>query len=584
MSRLAYFWDKKINSIREVEAEFIDGKWKAICPNHEDKNPSLEIDFEKGFYNCFPCEAAGNKFGGKLCDPPNEPDDSGEPDPLRRPIETYDYKSAGGNLLYQKLKYRTSNPPPHDKKFYYRRIDENGKEIWGTKGIQRVLYRLPELLSGCDPVFICEGEKDTDELRKLGFTVTTAGGATDWRKQFNPCFIGRDVIILPHNDSAGAGYADTVGNNLQGVAKSLRAALLPDLSEHGDVYDFLNIPGHQDIPKQQFLELVNELAKEFKDDHKNKYNFIEGKELITMETIEKEWLWDGVFPADGLGLTLGKPKVGKTTFDFNFAVAVSRGIPFLGRATKPGVVLFLALQENRDEVVKNMKRMGGNFDNFHVHFGMAPKEALEELVVEMENRKPILVVIEMLQNFMRFKKIEDYAEVTTKLEPVMDVSHRLKCFVLGSHHSPKMERELVDSALGSTGLIGGVDTAILIKKNINGRRSFSSIQRYRKPGVPDVENLVLNLCKDDVTLELGGSVQDEDSNKMKDEILKVLSNIGEGKFHTEPMTRDQIIEEIGKDRNLIIRCLKELYQEGRIKRIGAGVRSNPHKYSIERMR
>mgnify|MGYP000712844957 CR=1 FL=1 len=266
MSKLFYLQDKKTNGIREIEAELIDGKWKAICPNHDDTHPSLEIDPEQKVYNCFPCQASGNKFSGRLCDPPegsgpNEPDDSGEPDPLRKPIATYEYKDPGGGLLYQKLKYRTDNPPPHDKKFYYRRFDENGKEIWGVKGIQRVPYHLSQLLSTPGHVFICEGEKDTEALEALGFLVTTGGGATDWRKEFAPCFMGRDVTILPHNDTAGEEFADTVGRNIRGVVKSLRAALLPDLSEHGDVFDFLNSPKWKQINKEQFLDLVDTIAR-----------------------------------------------------------------------------------------------------------------------------------------------------------------------------------------------------------------------------------------------------------------------------------------------------------------------------------
>lgn len=259
-------FDKQTNSKIEVDAQHVSGnQYVAICPFHDDHNPSLGIDAGRGIYNCLGCGRSG-----RLCDPqegsePNEPDDSGEPDPLRKPIATYEYRDAGGALLYQKLKYRTSNPPPHDKKFYYRRFDENGKEIWGAKGIQRVPYHLPELLRTPGHVFICEGEKDTEALEKLGFTVTTGGGATDWRKHFSSCFMGRDVTILIHNDAAGAAYAETVGRNLYGVAKSVRAALLPGLPEHGDVYDFLNLPERKQISKEQFLELVNELAKPWVD-------------------------------------------------------------------------------------------------------------------------------------------------------------------------------------------------------------------------------------------------------------------------------------------------------------------------------
>lgn len=257
MSNITLF-DNQTNSKIKVEAESQgENQYIALCPFHDDHNPSLGINMELKVYHCFSCDRKG-----VVCeDEPDEPDDSGEPNPLRKPIATYDYKDAGGGLLYQKFKYRTSNPPPHDKRFFYRRFDESGKEIWGVKGIQRVPYHLSQLLSTPGHVFICEGEKDTEALEALGFLVTTGGSATDWRKEFNACFMGRDVTILPHNDTAGAEFADTVGRNLIGVAKSLRAALLPGLAEHGDVYDFLNSPDWKQITKEEFLDLVDTIAK-----------------------------------------------------------------------------------------------------------------------------------------------------------------------------------------------------------------------------------------------------------------------------------------------------------------------------------
>jgi len=37
-------------------------KGMALCPFHEDKNPSLSIDMETGVYHCFGCEASGDVF------------------------------------------------------------------------------------------------------------------------------------------------------------------------------------------------------------------------------------------------------------------------------------------------------------------------------------------------------------------------------------------------------------------------------------------------------------------------------------------------------------------------------------------
>ena len=35
-------------------------QWKALCPFHDDQNPSLKINAEKNIFHCFACEAKGN--------------------------------------------------------------------------------------------------------------------------------------------------------------------------------------------------------------------------------------------------------------------------------------------------------------------------------------------------------------------------------------------------------------------------------------------------------------------------------------------------------------------------------------------
>ena len=79
----------------------------------------------------------------------------------------------------------------------------------------RPLYGLPAL-AGATQVFITEGEKAAEAVRRLpGLVATTsAHGAkspawTDWSP-----LAGKEVVILPDNDTAGAGYATLVVERL----------------------------------------------------------------------------------------------------------------------------------------------------------------------------------------------------------------------------------------------------------------------------------------------------------------------------------------------------------------------------------
>ncbi len=104
-----------------------------------------------------------------------------------------------------------------------------------------VPYRLPELLAElARPVVIAEGEKDCDNLARIGVLATcNAGGAGKWTAEHSAFLRGRRVIVLPDNDEAGCNHAQQVAQSLQGIAESVRIVELPGLPDKGDVSDWI---------------------------------------------------------------------------------------------------------------------------------------------------------------------------------------------------------------------------------------------------------------------------------------------------------------------------------------------------------
>jgi predicted P-loop ATPase/5S rRNA maturation endonuclease (ribonuclease M5) len=147
---------------------------------------------------------------------------------------TYDYRDERNTLLFQVVRQ-----PNH--KFRQRR--PNGADwIWNLKGVRRVIYRLPQLLLAdvSTPVFICEGEKDADNLARLGFVTTTnPGGAGKWRAEYSAFLAERDCVILPDNDAPGIEHAAVVERLLHEHAHSVRVIRLPGLGPKQDVSDWI---------------------------------------------------------------------------------------------------------------------------------------------------------------------------------------------------------------------------------------------------------------------------------------------------------------------------------------------------------
>jgi hypothetical protein len=160
---------------------------------------------------------------------------------------TYPYHGADGNLLYETIRYEP-------KDFRQRQPDGNGGWTWNLNGVERVLYRLPELLADQEPIiYIVEGERDADRLASLGLTATTSpGGAGKWKSQYSQSLRGHKVVILPDNDDAGRNHADQVAASLAGVAASVKIIHLPGLPEKQDVTDWLDA-GHT---VEELLSLV----------------------------------------------------------------------------------------------------------------------------------------------------------------------------------------------------------------------------------------------------------------------------------------------------------------------------------------
>jgi 5S rRNA maturation endonuclease (ribonuclease M5) len=231
-------WDIDLRQAVGVEAVRSGSEWRAICPRHSDDHPSLSISEEKSVFHCFGCG-----WAGKLYHEPLKKE-------KKKIIATYDYTDEEGNLLFQIVRYEP-------KDFRVRRRGENGQWVYNLNGVKLVPYGLSQVIGSKDTVFICEGEKDCENLRSLGFTVTTAPfGAKKWREEFNKFFRDREVIILPDNDFSGLEHAVTIAKSLNGKTKSLHI-LDPkslNLKEKGDISDWIERGGTKD----QLLKLLSD--------------------------------------------------------------------------------------------------------------------------------------------------------------------------------------------------------------------------------------------------------------------------------------------------------------------------------------
>jgi len=287
-------------------------------------------------------------------------------------------------------------------------------------------------------------------------------------------------------------------------------------------------------------------------------------DLLASAEPDTRWLWDGVLPEGGMSLVVGKPKAGKSTFAFALTLAVADGREFLRRPTAAGPVVYLALEEKRAEVKKKLEAFGGQVADIFFHFGAAPPDAVAGFGELIKETKAKLLVIDVLQKFIRVRDLNDYALVTNALEPLLTTARESGCHVLLTHHAGKADRPDGDEVLGSTALLGGVDTLVSIKKREH-RRTFFTIQRYGE----DTPETVIELTPQG-GLAATGTRQDVDVADTMPAILEVLSD-GE-------LAREDILDRVEHKRSLVLKALAKLCDEKRIERTGTGKKGDPYVY------
>jgi len=134
---------------------------------------------------------------------------------------------------------------------------EEGQWVRGLDNVHLTLYEAPLLLmlqnSSQDDkdktiVFIVEGEKDCEALRKKGHIATCNPlGAGKWKSEFNELLRGLVCCVIPDNDAPGLKHVQQIEASLRGIAKSTfilyLTELMPDLPHKGDVSDYIELGG-----------------------------------------------------------------------------------------------------------------------------------------------------------------------------------------------------------------------------------------------------------------------------------------------------------------------------------------------------
>ena len=387
-----------------------NGYFVALCPGHDDHDPSLHIKEagqngnRKVLLTCRAgCDTekvlkkAGLKWGDLFAKNGDEPTG-------RNIVATYDYTSPTGELLHQTVRYEP-------KGFSQRRPDGKGDWKWDLKGVEPVLYDqrgvMQAVLAG-ETVYLLEGEKDCDRAREaLGITATTcAMGAKKWRDSYTHTLASANVVLVPDNDEAGRKHVLKVAEELQGVAASVKVLELPGLLGKGDLSDWLDAGG----TKEEFERLSSSSQPHIpsgdSDDVSGVVRFVD-----LGEPKPREFIVEDLVPQGHPCLMHGGGGSAKSILAALLGICISSGNlkEFLDRPIfRHGPALIIDFELEVDEQHRRVKALCEGLetaipDNLYYlsALGMETKEAFERAVKVCEKLGVVFAVIDSIGFAMR---------------------------------------------------------------------------------------------------------------------------------------------------------------------------------------
>ncbi len=428
-------------------------------------------------------------------------------------------------------------------------------------------------------LYVCRTEAGAAALWAQGLPgVAPVGGWNLWVDGHGARLKGADVAVLqpPRRQPDPELLAYLVRRDAEYVARSLalfgsgvRLVDLPGLDPDQDVDAWLG-----DGCGRAALERVVEAAPRFRLTPLPPAPAAKtaGLSLTPLDALLDEpeaalqYVVEGLLIAGGTSILAARPKVGKSVLARNLALAVARGEPFLGRASRSGPVVYLALEEKRDEVRRAFARLDARGVPIFVHDGATGPDPVAELRTVLETQRPVLAIIEPLLRFVRIKELNAYAEVSAALEPVTELARATGCHLLLVHHLGKGERTGGEAILGSTALYGAVDAALLYRKGET-RRVLSSTQRYGT----DLPDTVITM--DPITGRIAAAGE-LDALERAEVAQKLLAALGD-----DWLEEADLRERVGGDRKLTGMTLRHLVADGQVQRQGAGRRGDPYRYA-----
>ena len=367
-----------------------------------------------------------------------------------------------------------------NKSFLWQHLEPDGTWKVGRGKAPHVLYQAGEPQS---LVCVTEGEKDSDNLSKLGFCcVSSENGAgtsgKKWFDEYTTELTGKDCVLFPDNDTTGQEFMQFVAAQISGKAKSVKVLNLLELwqalPEKGDISDIIAHFGAEET-KELLSDLIENTSEWMpfeaqEEDVFSSFNFYSVPDLTEAEKKPPEFIIDGMLPV-GMTFLSGAPKIRKSFLALQIAIAVASGNQFFGHDTLKCDVVYLDLEGSKSRISARTQRMTTAIPS-NVFVTNRTKERLSNGLTEklqaLHKQRPSirLIIIDTYSRARGSPKTfgqNAYDADVNFLEPVQQMALQENIAILFVHHDKKGAGFASDSferLSGTMGISGSADAVL----------------------------------------------------------------------------------------------------------------------------
>jgi hypothetical protein len=189
-----------------------------------------------------------------------------------------------------------------------------------------------------------------------------------------------------------------------------------------------------------------------------------------------------------------------------------------------------------------------------------------------------LVIIDPIFRFLAVRDGNEYWPVNDVMELLMEVARNSEgVHILATHHMKKKETEdVIDGALGSTALVGGVDTFLALAVNSKSVRTLATRQRYGT----DMEPTQLTWSPESRALSLGASCDEATRATVIDTRERIerdmIRYVGEHNGCTQQAMLDAVTGNVATKKKI----MRSLIDGNAFVQSGDGQKSSPFTYIL----